>query len=331
MTTLAPAFHSSVAFVGVHDRRSLGISRYVDRLADALGRLGVSYVPREHPERTARAHLHLGNSSRRVVGQSILLRDPYLVTVHDVVPRDRRLHPVYRAAIYPLCVRRAARSIVHSAFAADLLARVAAVDRNRIDVVPHPASPPPSLSRTDARLALGLPAEGPMLAVLPGVIKPAKLVREVVSAASPLIATGQMKLLLAGRVADERLASQALASGARVLRSPDDERYAQALAAADCVLVLRDRSVGETNGPLLDAIGAGRAVVATNCGSIAEVANRSAVMVEPTVASIRAGLLTMLEATVRLELETLAAARAAELSWHASALHHRHLLEELAA
>jgi glycosyltransferase involved in cell wall biosynthesis len=321
----------AVTAAGVHDPRSLGISRYVGRLAKALRETGVEYVPSVQPRPGARAHLHLGNSSRRVAWQGPLLRERYLLTVHDVAPRTRGLLPAYRALVYPLCVRGAARVIVHSAFAADLLVHVATLDPTRIEVVPHPATPASGLSRAQARLALGFPPQGPPLAVLPGVIKGAKLGGEAVAAAAPLLARGRIDLLLAGRVADERAAQDAQEVGARLLRAPGSERYAQAIAAADCVLVLREGSVGETNGPLLDAIGAGRAVIATRSGSIPEVAGGCAVLVMPTPSAIGAALEALCEPFERVERERLATVRAAELSWRASAERHTQLLEGLIA
>ena len=322
---------SELTAAGVHDPRSLGISRYVERLAGALGARGIAYVPATRPQSGAQTHLHLGNSSRRVAWQWPASHGRYLLTVHDVAPRDRRLLPAYRAVVYPLCVRRAAQIVVHSIHAADLLARLADLDIARIEVVPHPATASAVMPRSEARLALGLPAEGPPLAVLPGVIKSAKLVCEAVAAAEPLVDRGELELLLAGHVADELTGRYAIAHGARLLAAPDDERYAQAIAAADCVLVLRESSVGETNGPLLDAIGAGRAVVATRTGSIPEVARGSALLVEPSPAGIRRGLELICDPTERAARERLTSARAKELSWHASATRHAELLEEMAA
>ena len=80
--------------IGIRDPRSLGIRRYVDRLAAAMQAQGDVYVAADGSQRgAARAHLHLGNSSRRVVLQSLRVRRPYVVTVHDVIPRTAALMP----------------------------------------------------------------------------------------------------------------------------------------------------------------------------------------------------------------------------------------------
>jgi glycosyltransferase involved in cell wall biosynthesis len=316
------------AATGVRDGRSLGIARYVSRLAEALGELGVAYAPADAPVRDTLSHFHLGNSSRRAARQAAFERRPSLLTVHDVVPRTRALSALYRLAVYPLAVGRAARVVVHSRFAADLLVREAGVDRRSVEVVPLPATAFASVDREASRRALGLEGDAPLF-VLPGVIKGAKLVAEAVEAAAPLLAAGRLRLLLAGRVADRRAAEAARAAGAAVLASPDDAAYAHAIAAADCVLVLRSRSVGETNGPLLDAIGAGRAALASEVGSIPEVAAGCARLVPRD--GLRAGLEELVCRSARAELACRAEARARELTWAASAARHAELLGELAA
>lgn len=313
---------------GVHQPRSLGVSRYVERLSAACQQQGLQYLPASAPVGDMLSHFHLGNSSRRVAWQAAREERPFLLTLHDVVPRTRALAPLYRHGVYPFAVARAASLLCHSSFAADLLAREAGIALARIQVVPHPASPAPGLTRSQALAALGL-EEGPPLFLLPGVLKRAKLVAEVVEAARPLLAAGRLRLVLAGAVTDERTADEARNAGALVLGFPDDAVYRACLAASDCILVVRSRSVGETNGPLLDALGAGRAVLATPTGSIPEVAGDAVHYCEGTDRAIRTGLELLADETVRSALERAAARRALELTWEASAAHHAALFREV--
>src|SRR4029453_5668751 len=97
----------------------------------------------------------------------------------------------------------------------------------------------------------------------------------------------------------------------------------------DAVLVLRAGSVGESNSPLLDALGAGRAVLATATGSIPEVAGEAAVLGEPGALSTRRGLEALRDPHARRELEARARGRAAALSWAESAHEHAALFSEL--
>lgn len=313
----------------VSDPASAGVRRYVERLAAALDAEGVDYRPvtRAVPGRVA--HVHLANSTRAVLPSVALRREPFVVTVHDVLPRARLLRPLQRAVVLPLCVARAARVVVHSEHAADLLTRHPGLPDGRILVVPHPASPPPGLDRETARTLLGLGRGGPPLFVLPGVLKAAKLVDETLAAAAPLLAAGRARLLLAGRVADEALAARAFAAGAVLVRDPDDAAYAAAIAAADAVLCLRADSVGESNGPLLDAIGAGRPSLVTAVGAAPEIAGAAARVVAPGPQSIRAGLEALLDDDHRAALAAAAAGRATDLTWAAAGRRHADLLREV--
>jgi glycosyltransferase involved in cell wall biosynthesis len=313
----------------VHDPRSLGVHLYVERLAQAISALGVPYRSAARADRGESCHFHLANSTRAIVPLAACARRGFLLTVHDVVPRAAALRPLQRAVVGPLCIRRAGRVIVHSEHAATLLTHSAGIGRTAIEVIPHPAAPPPEGDRASARAALGIADDGPPLFMLPGVLKPAKLVRETLQAASPLIASGHARLLLSGRVLDEQLPREAARAGAAVMRNPDQDRYDQAILAADAVISVRADSVGESNAPLLEAIGAGRASLITAVGSAPEVAGASARVVAPTPAGIRAGLEALLDPGERGQRAAAARERAAELTWQAAARRHIEVLEEV--
>jgi glycosyltransferase involved in cell wall biosynthesis len=318
----------------VHDPRSTGVGTYVQRLAQALTQLGLDYQPSERPLPGAQAHYHLANSTRSVIPLAARQRGRFLLTVHDVMPRTAALKPLQRLIVAPLCIRRATIAIVHSNHAADVLARTSGLSRNRIEVVPMPAPLTPIPADPDdrqARIALQLEPDGPPLFVLPGSLRPAKLVAETIEASKPLIATHRMRLLLAGGGAEPDLIEHARAAGVAVLNSPPADTYAQAIVAADAVICARRDSVGETNGPLLDAIGAGRPSIITAVGSAPESAGASARVVAPTAAGLRAGIEALLDPAERAERAGAARERARALTWSACAEAHRELLERIAA
>ena len=309
---------------GVRSASSIGVARYCDRLAGALADLGLDYPLAEHAGGGRNVHFHLANSSRRCIWQAART-ERFVVTLHDVVPRTQALAPLYRGVVYPHVVGRSAATVVHSRYAADVLLGLGGRP-GRLEVIAHPATRPETLDRTAARASLGLSPDG-LVAVLPGVLKRAKLVREAVLA---LGSVGQeWRLVLAGPVQDSRAAGEARRAGALVLDHPDDRRYQAAIVAADVVLCLRSRSVGETNGPLLDALGAGRPVLATATGSLPEVAADAARYVRPTAAGIAAGLRALADESERRERSRIARARAAALSWDASAAAHADLFAEV--
>jgi glycosyltransferase involved in cell wall biosynthesis len=310
---------------GVRASGSVGIARYAARLADALAAHGIDYRPSSSPPPGAAAHFHLANSSRAFVWRARSLRRPHVVTVHDVLPRTRALLPLYRHVAYP-ALRGAAAVVVHSAFAAALLEREAGAAPVR--VIPHFAPPGLDADRTAAQSALGWTGDAPLF-LLPGVLKRVKLVDETLQAAAPLLETGAIRLAFAGPVPDAALARRARRLGAFVLVAPDTERYETAIAAADVVLVLRSDSVGETNGPLLDALGAGRAVLATSVGSIPEVAGEAARYTPATADGIRAGLLALCDGAERESREAVARERGRELHPDRVAAAHAELFREV--
>jgi glycosyltransferase involved in cell wall biosynthesis len=311
---------------GVRNPGSYGVARYASRLAEALAVEDVLYRLEDRPTAAQPAHFHLANSSRALLGKSPSRVSAYVVTVHDVVPRTRALAPLYRALAYPRLARCAA-VIVHSRFAADMLVRKAARPPARLEVIDFPAQRPRTTNRDGARQALAWP-EDSLIAVLPGVLKSAKLVREAIAAVSKVPG---WRLALVGRLQERALASAARARGALVLHDPSDAAYEQAIVAADCILCLRAGSVGETNAPLLEALGAGRAVLATATGSIPEVARDAGLYCEGTAAGIGAGLASLGDLATRAELELAARKRASELTWSASGAAHASLFHEVFA
>lgn len=316
---------AALVVAGVRNSRSLGVGHYASRLARALADERIRYQLGERATRGVAAHFHLANSSRAFLAHGPARSSAYVVTVHDVVPRTRALLPLYRAFAYPRLARGAV--VVHTSFAADMLVKEAGRRPMRLEVIRHPAQRPLATDRSEARRALGWP-EDALIATLPGVIKSVKLVSEALIAAS---AAPGWRLALAGRLVDRGVADAASAEGALVIENPSDADYERAIVASDCVLCLRAGSVGETNGPLLDALGAARAVLATATGSIPEVAGDSALYCDGTPASIRSGLAVLSDPSARAQLERAASTRAEGLTWQASAALHAALFREVFA
>ena len=313
---------------GVRADESLGLRRYCERLQAALALEDVDYLLARRPQPPLPAHWHFGNSSRAAAWLTLATPPPRLVTVHDVRPRMRALMAAYRAVVHPRLYRRAAAIVVHSRFAADMLVADAGVAADRVHVIPHPASPRPLVARLEARRLLAWPDDG-RIAVVPGVLKQAKLVEDILSGAQQFMRTGRWRLAFVGRIADERLARAARAAGALLIEDPDDRTYEHAVSAADAVLVFRADSVGESNGPLLDALGAGKAVLASRVGSIPEVAGDAALFAAATATGVQAGLAALEDASVRDDLERRARARRMQLRWEAAARLHAELFAEV--
>jgi len=85
--------------------------------------------------------------------------------------------------------------------------------------------------------------------------------------------------------------------------------------------------------PLLDAIGAGKAVLASSVGSISEVAGKAAWYVDADagVDELHDALQALAMPELREPRASAAAERARELSWESAALMHRELFERALA
>lgn len=313
------------AVTAIRARRSIGLRRYCDALALALEERGYHYEIMERPKRRQLNHWHLANSSRRLAWDRSARDTPLVLTVHDVLPRTAFLMPAYRRFVYPRALPAATRVVTHSRYAADLLMRTAALDARRIEIIPHGTTVRAS-DRSAARRTLGLPI-GDRLAVLPGVSKTTKLVREAITAVAE--SCSEWTLVVAGHGALAAVNAAGAPSGVIALESPSDGDYDAAIAAADAVLVLRSDSVGETNGPLLDALGAGRAVIATKTGSIPELAGEAALYAAPDARSLREALRQLADADERTQRERLAAQQAGSYAWPLVAEAHADLFDEV--
>ena len=173
---------SELVVSGVRNPGSYGVARYAARLAEALAFENVLYRVDDRPTTAQWVHFHLANSSRALLARGSGRAFACVVTVHDVVPRTRALVPLYRALAYPRLARCAA-VVVHSRFAADMLLRECARRPARLEVIHFPAQPPRVTNREQARRSLAWP-EDALIAVLPGVLKTAKLVREALASVS---------------------------------------------------------------------------------------------------------------------------------------------------
>ena len=163
----------------------------------------------------------------------------------------RRCFPSMRPRL-PSVTLLAAAVVVHSAWAADARSPrgTAATARGAASSAPR-----------DRPFASGPSPDGRSAAATTA--SPSSRVRSAGQARHRSACRGRGTARLADRARRSRCGSAARAPrerGAIVLAEPDDLDYGRAIVAADFVLLPRSGSVGETNGPLLDALGAGRVI-----------------------------------------------------------------------
>jgi glycosyltransferase involved in cell wall biosynthesis len=216
---------------------------------------------------------------------------PFVLTVHDLsVLRMPRHHPWLRLATLPVslaAIAAASHLLVPSSATADELARLLRVDRRRVSVVAHAASPMPAAdSEADAAIVRrhGLEPRGYLLA--PGTIEPRKNHARLVAAFERLVDGGHdLRLAIAGEVG-----WRAGALLRRIAASPRREQITRLGYVSDAEMAALMRgsaavcyvSLYEGYGlPVADAMAAGASVVTSRVSSMPEVAAGAAVLADP--------------------------------------------------
>ena len=245
---------------------SLGPRRTGDLLCRALIDDGVDARLVDRPSGPL-ANVHLSNSSRGLL-VPLARRRGCLVTLHDVVPRQRKIRPLVLPVLRRVLPRH--RVLVHSRYAADVL-RAQGIEQD-IGIVPlaMPVEQQSPGAREAAHDELLAGSSGPVL-VLAGVLKAGKGVAEVVAAARDV---PDARIVLVGRVAD-RPTARALAArpaNVTVVERAADPEFCRIIAASDALLLPRSESVGETSGPLVMAHALGTPVAMFDTGSAPEYA-----------------------------------------------------------
>ena len=177
-------------------------------------------------------------------------------------------------------LEHATRTIVHSRHARGLAAAwFGPGAAQRIDVIPHPRTPPVARDRAAARAALGIP-EDCFLVCSFGFVTPHKLTHELLRAwaASPLHTDPRCALVLVGANHDSPYGVEVEAliraagpgAGIRIAGWTDDAVYRQYLQAADVGVQLRTNAHGESSGAVLDCLNYGLPTIVNANGSMAE-------------------------------------------------------------
>lgn len=265
---------SAIGPVNVADPGSVGIWSAAGALVEALGAIDVvttraSTLGVDDPP----AHVHLGNSSRRVL-PALARRRGDVVSLHDVVPRHRGLRP-WLGRMQARILRRH-HVIVHTAHAADLLARVGGPAP--VGLICHLAPVTDIDAATVDRLRRDWQCEHFALTLVSaGVHRAHKGSQELVDAAA---LRPEIQVVLVGAASPEVEAS--LDRGLPNVRhhpAPTDADFSHAIAAGDALVAIRRDSVGESSGPVIQAHRLRKPVVGLAAGSLPDLCGPGDVLV----------------------------------------------------
>lgn len=182
--------------------------------------------------------------------------------------------------------RGARHVIVHNGWAAERI-RMAGIDVP-VTVAPHPwipSEPPEEAQLVGMRRRFEIPENARVISIL-GFVTAAKRVEETMRAFATLADTDpDAHLLIAGAPAPN-IDLAAMAEEAGIVRNRwtatgylSDEDFETAVALSDRVVNLRYPTAGETSGPLIRVIGAGRHVAVSDYAQFREIPAEAAVRI----------------------------------------------------
>jgi hypothetical protein len=227
----------------------------------------------------ALVHAQVSGAAPGAWSEALLYSHGYAaVRASQAGDRRAQAHKDWPASLPVL--ENATRVIVHSRHARQLAADwFGPAVAGKIDVIPHPRTPPPVHDRAAARAALGIPGDCFLVCSF-GFVAPNKLTHQLLRAwiGSSLHRDRRCALVLVGANHDSPygVEVEALIGGAgpdaniRIAGWTDSAVYRQYLQAADIGVQLRTNAHGESSGAVLDCMNYGLATIVNANGSMAE-------------------------------------------------------------
>lgn len=260
---------------------SAGIRGYAQDLATALAALGfdcpVADGARDPAARGRSRHFHFGNSCRSLL-PTLATGPSSVVTLHDVVPRQRLLRATLGWLQQPVLARHLA--VVHSHHA-EQLARAYGF-RGETRVIPLAAH----VWRLDdderAEIRARFGGEQRPIVIVAGILKRRKRSPEVIAAAS---GCPELTFLFVGNAVDGETRAALAGAAGNVVHLPGqpDEEFRRLIACGDMLLNFRTDSVGEASGPVVLAHSVGTPVAGYAVGFMPEYCGDSDVLFPPDV------------------------------------------------
>jgi glycosyltransferase involved in cell wall biosynthesis len=278
------------------------------------------------------SHFHLSNSTR-----SVLLTVPFfkskrkILTIHDIIPRTRIIPTFCIRIMYRYLNFLTDKLIVHSEFAKEMLLKTApSLSDGKIIVIPHGCKIQDKYKIEYLRKKYSIPQKNIIL-LMAGVIKKSKGQLEVIDAFKELNLKN-INLLITGKTADkesEIKLDNLRKKNIRYLGFLKDEEFYDYIQLSDAFISYRLDSVGESSGPVLLAIGAGKPVIYSNMGSFPEVVQNGGLECS-SKKELKENIIKFCkDESIRKKLEENIRQIRKEYSWETVAKKHMELYEQL--
>ncbi len=261
------------------NERSKGILYYLENLKKELDNSDEISVSIENYSKVSFAtcdiiHFHFSNSTRNVLFAVPFFRSKVKVcTVHDVIPRTKKIPLLLTKFIYKYLNLFIDSFIVHSEFAKKILLEVAPIiPQNKVSVIPHGCTVLDDYNVCKLREKYGF-SETDVILLMAGFIKKIKGQLEVIKIFRELN-LNNVKLIIVGKLADKEseIELQNLHDeNIHYFGFVGNEKLLDFIKLSDVLINYRLESVGESSGPMLIAIGAGKPIICSNVGSFPEV------------------------------------------------------------
>lgn len=228
------------------------------------------------------SHFHFSNSTRRILITLPLFKSKIkVVTIHDVIPRNKNVPVWVTKLIYRYLNSFSDEFIVHSEFAKKLLLQVAPfIPVRKVSVIYHGCTIFDKYDIAELKTLYGFSQDSIILSMI-GFIKESKGQLEVISIFKDLN-LNNVKLVIIGKPLDKKSESALLNLNSEniiYLGYLDDEKLIDYVKLSNALISYRLGSVGESSGPMLISIGAGKPIICSNVGSFPEIVINNGIIV----------------------------------------------------
>jgi glycosyltransferase involved in cell wall biosynthesis len=282
--------------IEVTDKKSLAILKYISELTNIMEN---NYIKTEIVNWNQKLfkkadikHFHYSNSSFKVLLHLLFSnKNNTIVTIHDVLPRNKIWRIIFTPIIFRIIDYKSKILIIHSNSAKNLLINnFQFINIDKLKVIPHGCNfYDISIQQIiDTRKKLGLNTKD-IIFIYVGFLKSSKGILKTLEAFD-LTINNKAKFFLIGKISDRNikhyLEDLAFKNITYLGRLSDDD-LKDWYIASDALVNFRENFVGETSGSVMQMIGFGKPILASNLGINKEIIEDAGLFCNCNVKSIK--------------------------------------------